>query len=216
MSCSEFLAGISAALSALDENTVDRLVKEALEAGCGVLDIIERGLTPGMREVGEKFEKGEYFLPELLLSADIFSKAMNFLQPLIEKGAAQTRRGRVVIGTVKGDIHDLGKNLVAVMLRVDGFEVIDLGVDVPAEKFVEAVRRYSPDIVGMSALLTTTMLEMRNVIDALKAAGLRGKVKVIVGGAPVTEEYAKEIGADAYARDAVEAVKKCRELVSQS
>lgn len=214
--CKEALAKISSALSALEESNVIELVREALEAGCSALEIIEEGLTPGIREVGARFEKGEYFLPELMISAEIFNKAVSLLQPLLEKSAAQTRRGRVVIGTVKGDIHDLGKNLVATMLRVDGFEVIDLGVDVPAEKFVEAVRQFKPDIVGMSALLTTTMLEMKNVIDALKSAGLRESVKVIVGGAPVTEAYAKEIGADAYAKDAVEAVEKCRALVSRT
>jgi len=125
------------------------------------------------------------------------------------------RRGLVVIGTVRGDIHDIGKNLVALMLRVNGFAVVDLGVDVSPERFVEAVEKYRPDIVGMSALLTTTMLEMRNVIDALKSAGLRDKVKVIVGGAPVTEEFAREIGADAYGRDAVDAVEKCIRLLER-
>jgi len=214
--CPEALAKVRAALSALEEGAVLELVREALEAGCSALEVIEGGLTPGMREVGEKFERGEYFLPELMISADIFTRAVSLLQPLLERGAAQARRGRVVIGTVKGDIHDLGKNLVATMLRVDGFEVIDLGVDVPPEKFVEAVERYEPDIVGMSALLTTTMIEMRNVIDALKSAGLRDRVRVIVGGAPVTEEFAREVGADAYAKDAVEAVEKCRKLVSRT
>lgn len=216
VSCSELLEKLRAALAELDENTVAGLVREGLERGCEPLQIIEEGLSPGMRLVGERFERGEYFLPELITAADIFNNVTSsLLLPLLERGASRARAGRVVIGTVKGDIHDIGKNLVAVMLRASGFEVIDLGVDVPAEKFVEAVRQYEPDILGLSALLTTTMLEMRNVIDALKSAGLRGKVKVIVGGAPVTEEFSKEIGADAYARNAVEAVQKCRELVGR-
>ena len=199
-----------------DGEAVKRLVAEALESGCGVNEVIEGALRPAMRVVGEKFERGEYFLPELVEAGDLFNEVMEEqLLPLIEREARGERVGRVVIGTVKGDLHDIGKNLVAVMLRVNGFEVIDLGVDVPPERFVEAVREYKPDIVGMSALLTTTMLEMRNVIDALKAAGLRDKVKVIVGGAAVDEEFAREIGADAYAENAVEAVRKCLELVGR-
>ncbi len=212
--CEEVLPRISSALAELDAGSTRRLVEEALGAGCDALEVVERGLRPGMEEVGNRFERGEYFLPELIVAADIFNSVMgSLLLPLIESRQVGSRVGRVVIGTVRGDIHDIGKNLVAVMLRVNGFEVIDLGVDVPPEKFVEAVRTYKPDILGMSAMLTTTMLEMKNVIDALKSAGVRDRVKVIVGGAPVTEEFAREIGADAYARDAVEAVEKCMKLL---
>jgi len=212
--CEELLREISAALVNLDEGLVEELVARALEAGCQPVDVVEQGMRPGMEEVGRRFEGGEYFLSELIIAADIFQGVLNRrVLPLLPRESKTL--GRVVIGTVRGDIHDIGKNLVAAMLRVSGFEVIDLGVDVPPERFVEAVREYRPDIVGMSALLTTTMLEMRNVIDALRAAGLRDKVKIIVGGAPVTEEYAREIGADAYARNAVEAVRKCSMLMGE-
>lgn len=200
----------------LNEEGVSRLVREALDAGCSPLEVIEGGLRPGMEEVGARFERGEYFLPELMLSAEIFNRVVGeHVLPLLGGSLGGGSLGRVVIGTVRGDIHDIGKNLVATMLRISGFEVIDLGVDVAPERFVEAVREHEPDILGMSALLTTTMLEMRNVIEALKAAGLRDRVKVIVGGAPVTEEFAREIGADAYARDAVEAVEVCKKLLQR-
>jgi len=213
--CGELVREIAAALAELNEGLVEGLVAEALEAGCPPLNVVERGMRPGMEEVGKRFERGEYFLPELIVAADIFQGVLSrYVLPLLPRESRFL--GRVVIGTVRGDIHDIGKNLVAAMLRASGFEVIDLGVDVPPERFVEAVREYKPDIVGMSALLTTTMLEMRNVIEALRAAGFRDKVKVIVGGAPVTEDYAREIGADAYARDAVEAVRKCAELVGRA
>lgn len=199
-----------------DTNSVKKLVKEALDSGCDVNDIIENALRKAMSIVGDKFEMGEFFLPELVMAGDLFNEVMEeILLPIIERDVKGSKVGRVVIGTVKGDLHDIGKNLVAVMLRVNGFEVIDLGVDVPPERFVEAVEKYKPDILGMSALLTTTMLEMKNVMDALKSAGLRDKVKVIIGGAAVDEEYAREIGADAYAENAVEAVKKCLELLEK-
>ncbi|ABL78610.1 cobalamin B12-binding domain-containing protein [Thermofilum pendens] len=215
MDCRGVYAEISRRLADLDAGTVERLVSEALEAGCDVVEVVEEGLRKGMVEVGVRFERGEYFLPELVEAGDIFNSVMEkYVLPRL-KGSRAGVRGRVVIGTVRGDIHDIGKNLVATMLRVNGFEVVDLGVDVPPERFVEAVEKYGAEVVGMSALLTTTMLEMRNVIDALKAAGLRDKVKVIVGGAPVTEEIAREIGADAYGRDAVDAVEKCAKLVEE-
>jgi len=214
--CKDLLSRVRGAIAELDGELTRRLVEEALRAGCSPLAVVEEGLRPGMWEVGERFERGEYFLPELIAAADVFNGVMGeLLLPLLEASRQPSGMGRVVIGTVRGDIHDIGKNLVAVMLRVNGFEVVDLGVDVPPEKFVEAVKAYRPDILGMSALLTTTMLEMRNVIDALRAAGLRDKVKVIIGGAPVTEEFAREIGADAYARDAVEAVEKCKRLLGR-
>ena len=199
-----------------ESDRVKRLVKEALDSGCDVNDLIENSLRKAMKIVGDKFERGEFFLPELVMAGDIFKDVMDeLLLPVIEREKKESRVGRVVIGTVKGDLHDIGKNLVAIMLKVNGFEVIDLGVDVPPERFVEAVEKYKPDILGMSALLTTTMLEMRNVIDALKSAGLRDRVKVIVGGAAVDEEFAREIGADAYASNAVEAVRKCLELLGK-
>ncbi len=194
---------------------VKRLVREALNAGASPNDVIERALRPAMEEAGRRFEKGEFFLAELVVAGDLFKEVMDeILIPEIQKRGEKSRAlGTVVIGTVRGDLHDIGKSIVATMLRAAGFNVVDLGVDVPPEKFVEAAKQYNADIVAMSALLTTTMLEMKNVIEALKQAGIRDRVKVIIGGAAVTEEFAKSIGADAYGEDAVKAVKICKELV---
>ncbi|RLE65754.1 MAG: cobalamin-binding protein [Thermoprotei archaeon] len=201
----------------LDDVKVKQLIEEALKKGVSPTEIVEKSLRPAMVEIGELFEKGEYFLAELVVAGDIFKEVMDeLLLPALRKSGAEIEKlGTVVIGTVKGDLHDIGKSIVASMLRAAGFEVIDLGVDVSPEKFVEAVKKYNANIVGLSALLTTTMLEMKNVIEELKKAGLRDKVKVIVGGAPVTPEFAKEIGADAYARDAVEAVEVCKKLLKR-
>jgi len=198
----------------LDSDMVPNLVKKALKQGFKPVEILN-ALTDGIRIVGDLYEKGEYFVSDLLMSAEIFKEAMALLEPLILKESAGETIARVVIGTVEGDIHDIGKNLVITMLKVNGFDVIDLGVDVPSQKFVDAVKQYKPDIVGMSALLTTTMWKMKEVIDALKREGLRDKVKIIVGGAVITEEFAKEIGADAYAKDAVTAVKVCKKLAEE-
>jgi 5-methyltetrahydrofolate--homocysteine methyltransferase len=157
---------------------------------------------------------GEVYLPEVLHSAGAMNAAMDILKPLLLKDNVKPV-GRVVMGTVKGDMHDIGKNLVGIMLKGAGVEVIDIGVQAPPEKFVEAVRTHSPNIVGMSAMLTTTMLAMKTTIEAMKAAGIRDSVKVIVGGAPVTQRFADEIGADAYARDAVRASERIKEMLSQ-
>jgi len=196
---------------------VKEAVDEALRMGIKPLDIIDNALTPAIREIGDLFEKGEYFLPELIISADLFKEIMDEkLKPLLTaEGSAREVLGRVVIGTVKGDLHDIGKNIVATMLEIAGFEVYDLGVDVAPEEFVRKAKEVNADIVAMSALLTTTMMEMKNVIELLKREGLRDKVKVIVGGAPVTEEFARQIGADAYAEDAVKAVEVCKKLVGE-
>jgi len=214
-SCSSVFERVGRAVAELDYAGAEAGVAEALGLGCDVNRLVEEGLRRGMVEVGARFERGDYFLPELVEAGELFNSLMekHVLPRLSTRGGS--RRGLVVIGTVRGDIHDIGKNLVALMLRVNGFEVVDLGVDVSPDRFVEAVKKYRPDVVGMSALLSTTMLEMRNVIDALKSAGLRDKVKVIVGGAPVTEEFAREIGADAYGRDAVDAVEKCIRLLEK-
>jgi corrinoid protein of di/trimethylamine methyltransferase len=213
--CSRVFEKVSRAVAELDHAGAEAGVAEALGLGCDAYRLVEEGLRRGMVEVGARFERGEYFLPELLEAGELFNSLMErYVLPRLSSRVGG-RRGLVVIGTVHGDIHDIGKNLVTLMLRVNGFEVVDLGVDVPPERFVEAVEKYRPDIVGMSALLTTTMLEMRNVIDALKSAGLRDKVKIIVGGAPVTGEFAREIGADAYGRDAVDAVEKCIRLLEE-
>ena len=203
------------ALINLDIDKTLELVKKAIDQGFKPIEIIN-SMAEGMRVIGERFEKGEYFISDLIVSSEIFKEAMNILEPLIMKEKEIVKPiGRVIIGTVEGDIHDIGKNLVATMLKVNGFELIDLGVDVPPQKFVEAVKQYNPDIVGMSALLTSTMMNMRKVIEALEKEDLRNKVKIIVGGAPITEEFAKRIGADAYGENAVVSVDICKKLMEE-
>jgi len=195
-----------------DAEAVAKLTAAAVQRGLSPQEILDGALVPAMDLVGKKYSEGEFFLPELLVAAKAMQAAMDVLRPLFA-GAGPPTLGRVVIGTVKGDLHDIGKNLVRMMLEQAGFAVLDLGRDVPAERFVEAVEQYGAQIVGMSALLTTTMGAMRTTIEALRAAGLRERVRVMVGGAPVTERFATEIGADAYAPDALQAVKKARELL---
>jgi 5-methyltetrahydrofolate--homocysteine methyltransferase len=192
-------------LLAGDTETVVKRTKEALEAGIPPDSILKDGLIPAMGVVGEKFRNCEIYIPEVLLAARSMHGAMAVLKPLLacSKG---TVAGLVVIGTVKGDLHDIGKNLVGMMMEGGGFEVVDLGIDVSVERFVDAVRTHKPAFVAMSALLTTTMKEMKQTILALEKAGLRGQVRVIVGGAPVTERFAKEIGADGFAPDATSVV----------
>jgi methylmalonyl-CoA mutase cobalamin-binding domain/chain len=166
--------------------------------------ILQEALIPAMDEVGDLFQKGEYFVPEMLVSARAMKQAMAVLRPIFKERGIQPL-GKVVLGTVKGDLHDIGKNLVAMALEGAGFEVVDLGVDVSPEKFVDAVKSHSPIAIGMSALLTTTMMSMKETVAALKSAGMREKVKVMIGGAPIRKEFAQEIGADFYGRDSVEA-----------
>ncbi|RME96480.1 MAG: cobalamin-binding protein [Verrucomicrobia bacterium] len=196
-----------------DDKTARAITEKALAEGADPLALVNEYMVPAMDEVGRRFECNEYFVPELLLSARAMKAALELLRPLLVKSGQQSA-GRVVIGTVKGDLHDIGKNLVAAMLEGGGFEVIDLGVNVPPEKFVEAVREKDAQIVAMSALLTTTMPSMKTTIDALKEAGLRDKVKVIVGGAPLTEKFAQEIGADGYSETAPGAVALAREKLA--
>lgn len=189
------------------------LTRKLIEAGVPAKKILDEGLIAGMSVVGERFKNGEYFVPEVLVAARAMKAAMELLRPLLASSDVEPI-GTVVIGTVRGDLHDIGKNLVAMMLEGAGFQVIDLGVDVTADKFVEAARQHKAEIVGMSALLTTTMTYMPEVIKALESEGIRDKVKVIVGGAPVTKEWADQIGADGYAPDAASAVDKCKELLN--
>lgn len=196
------------------ELTVD-LTQQALAAGFEPMLIIKQGLVPGMNIVGEKFASGEYFLPNLIISASGVQNAMELLEPELKARSQEVKSaGKVVIGTVQGDIHEIGKSLVGTMLSANGFQVFDLGVDVPVEKFVEKVKETDADLVGLSALLTTTMAVQAEVIDGLTKAGLRNRVKVIVGGAPVTQGWAEEIGADGYSEDAIGAVELARRLVS--
>jgi len=182
------------------------LTQAALDNNIPVDEIITNGITAGMEIVGEKFNAKEYYIPDMLASAEAVSAAMDILKPHLEASNIETK-GKFAIVTVRGDIHDIGKNIVAILLKGSGYEVADLGIDIPTEKIVEYVRENNPDYLGLSALLTTTMLVMDEIIEALKAAGLRDKVKVLVGGAAVSQEYAREIGADAYCVDGFDAVK---------
>ena len=193
----------------LDTEGTQRACVEALESGIAPYKVVSEGLGRGMKIVGEKYEAGEYFLSELVMAAEVMKDGMKILEPHLKAGDVKLI-GRVAIGTVKGDLHDIGKNLVATLLEAAGFEVTDLGVDVPAEKFISAIREHEPEILAMSTLLTTTMSGMGVVIRETERTGLRRKVKIIIGGAPITPEYAKKIGADAAAKDAVEAVKICK------
>jgi 5-methyltetrahydrofolate--homocysteine methyltransferase len=188
-------------------------VQVALNQNLEPAKILNQGMIAAMAEVGERFEKGDYFVPEMLIAARAMQQGLSILKPHLQK-ADLVSEGKVVIGTVKGDLHDIGKNLVSMMLEGAGFEIVDLGTDVSAEKFLEATSDSEADVVAMSALLTTTMPNMKTVIETLKESGLRDNVKVIIGGAPVTESYAEEIGADAYAADASRAVKVTKTLLS--
>jgi len=208
----EILQKISEELQVGNYQEVPKLVQSALNAKIPPAKILSDGLVAGMDIVGDKFRRDELFMPEVLISAKAMQAGMEVLRPkLIEAGAKLA--GKVIVGTVKGDLHDIGKNLVGMLMEGAGFQVIDLGIDVPSEKFVEAVKSQKPNVVGLSALLTTTMPKMKEVIESLVEAGVRKSVKVMVGGAPVTEKFAKDIGADGYAPDAASAVEKARELI---
>jgi len=193
---------------------VKTLVQEALDAGESAERVLRQGLIPAMDRVGVRFKNGELYIPEVLLAARAMHAGMAILKPILSK-STETIAGKVLIGTVKGDLHDIGKNLVVMMIEGGGFDVIDLGIDVPASRFVEAVKEHRPQVVGMSALLTTTMMEMKKTIQALEEAGQKDRVKIIVGGAPVTEDFAKDIGADGYAPDAAVAVDVVRSWISK-
>ena len=197
-----------------DAKTAKALTDAAVKAGVAPSDLLGKALIPAMDEVGRRFECNEYFVPELLISARAMKGSMEIIRPLLAKSGAQPT-GKVAIGTVKGDLHDIGKNLVAAMLEGGGFEIIDLGVDVAPEKFVAAVAEKGANIICLSALLTTTMPSMKDTLAALNAAGIRNKVKVMIGGAPITDAYAKEIGADGYSDNASSAVQLARRLVGK-
>jgi corrinoid protein of di/trimethylamine methyltransferase len=184
----------------------EALAKEALEQGLDPLACITNGLTQGIQEVGKLFASGEYFLPELIIGADAMKMALDILEPRLRGDQKREVVGRVVLGTVEGDLHEIGKTLVGTMLTANGFQVYDIGVDKKPDDFITAVKENDADIIGASALLTTTMLQQKKLIKALEEAGLRNQVKVMIGGAPVTDNFAKEIGADGYAEDAISAV----------
>ncbi len=187
-------------------------VKAALGAGLTADAILKDGLIAAMGEVGRLFEENEYFVPEMLVSARAMQSGLSLLKPLLAESGAEPA-GKIIMGTVKGDLHDIGKNLVSMMLEGAGFEVVDLGTDVAPDKFMKAVHEHQPQLIGMSALLTTTMPSMSGTIKALQEAGLRDKVKVMIGGAPVTDGYAKQIGADGYSPDASSAVRLAKSLL---
>lgn len=191
------------------------LTQKALEEGLGAEEILKQALIPAMDVVGEQYERGDRYVPEMLLSAHAMKGAMEQLRPLLAESGVEPK-GRVVIGTVEGDLHDIGQNLVSMMLEGAGFEVYNLGTEIPAERFVEGAQEHKANLVGMSALLTTTMVHMPEVIEALEENGLREKVKVMIGGAPVTQEYADEIKADGYAPDAASAVKLAERLMGKA
>ena len=209
----KYLASLQESIVNLDFNTVAEAAKEAMDAGIDPHIAITNGIVPGMSIVGEKFESGEYFLAELVVAGEVMKKGMEVINPYL-KGDSAKRLGKVIIATVAGDNHDLGKSIVTTLLRVHNFEVIDLGIDVPTDEIIGAVKEHKPDIVALSALLTQSMPEMGNVIKILKAADLKEKVKVIVGGSPVTSEFAESIGADHCAVNALEGVKKCTEWMA--
>ena len=207
------LNDISKALQRGKAEKVSELVKQALNEGVTPKNILEEGLIHGMSIIGKQFKKNEVYVPEVLIAARAMHAGMDVLKPkLIESGVKNI--GKVVMGTVQGDLHDIGKNLVEMMLEGAGFEVIDLGTDISTDKFVEAVKEHRPNIIGMSALLTTTMVNMVGVIKALDVAGLRDKVKIMVGGAPITQNYADQIGADGYSPDASSAVDKAKAFLN--
>jgi len=200
------------ALSQGKMDEVRKLTQEALNRGESPDVILKQGMIQAMEQIGVKFKSGDIYIPEVLIAARAMHAGMDILKPILVKSMISLA-GKVVIGTVKGDLHDIGKNIVNMMLEGGGFEVIDLGVNVPVENFLEAIKKHQPQVVGMSALLTTTVNEMKNTINAIEKAGLKNRVKTIVGGAPVTESFAKEIGADGYAPDAASAVDVVRWLI---
>lgn len=209
----DLLMRIAEQLQIGEDTIVHDLVQEALDAGLAPADVLNKGLLAGMDVVGEQFRVREIFLPDVLLAARAMYAGLDVLRPHLAREGVPTA-GTVVLGSIKGDLHDIGKNLVGIMLKGAGFEVVDLGNDVPAERFVEAAEQSGAQVIGMSALLTTTMTGMKAVVDLVGQRGLAPRVKTIVGGAPVTESFAREIGADAYAYDAASAVERIRALVA--
>ncbi|MFW6135341.1 MAG: cobalamin B12-binding domain-containing protein [Chloroflexota bacterium] len=197
-----------------DPETAENLAQQCLEQGLHPLDCINEGLTKGIRHVGELFATGEYFLPDLIIGAEAMKKALAVLEPaLTEGGQSREVLGHAVLGTVEGDLHDIGKTLVGTMLTANGFEVTDIGTDVPADEFVQTVQETGATLVGASALLTTTMSEQQKIIEIFKEAGLRDQVKIMIGGAPVTKSWAEKVGADGFAKDAISAVALAKRLV---
>ncbi len=209
----ELFAAVASAVDALDGSKVGELVKGGVDSKVPAIDLINLGLTPGLRALGERFSREECFIPELIMGAKIVSEQIDLLKPLLEEDTETSSKGKFVIGTVFGDIHDLGKNLVKLILSMSGWEIVDLGTNVPNEKFVVTVTELKATWLGMSSLLTTSMSRQKDVIDILKEKGIRDQVHVMIGGAPCSQFWADEIGADAFAADPVEAMKKADEIL---
>jgi corrinoid protein of di/trimethylamine methyltransferase len=216
MNKSEIYARMSEAIVTGDRDAARRLAEEAIRSGLDPTEIIEQGYVPGLQKVGDLWERGEYFLPELILSAETMKAAMAVLEPVLGGRETPAMGGKVVIGTIEGDIHDIGKNLVASMLQAGGFEVFDLGVDVKLDRFIQKAEETGAGLICLSALLTTTMMNQRRLIGLLRDRGLRDKYKVMVGGAPASRKWAEEIGADGYAENAVAAVKMAKSLCGRT
>ena len=208
----ETYQAISKAVTDGEDAQAGQLVKEALAAGLPALDVLQKGVIPGITEAGNLWKANQFFMPDVILAADAFKAGMAPLEPYL-KHAGASRHGKFIIGVVEGDMHDLGKSLVIAMLTSAGFEVIDLGINVPQSEFIAAVKEHHPTIVGMGAYMTTTMLEMKGVIAELEKEGLRKGLKVMVGGVPTSQEFADEVGADAWGKDALDAMQKATELV---
>jgi 5-methyltetrahydrofolate--homocysteine methyltransferase len=211
---SDVLKELRKAVEGGEVDRVKALIQKAVKQGVGATDILEKSLRPTMEEVGKKFESLEIFLPEMLQAADSMMAGVEVLRPHLAAAGGEKKKGRIILGTVQGDVHKIGKDIVRIMLEGAGFEVFDLGHDVQDKTFVDKVRELQPQILGMSALMTTTMQNIPRVMQALEASGLRQNVKIIVGGAPVLPEWAEEIGADGYGENAVEAVNMSKRLVS--
>lgn len=210
----EINAKAKAAVMDFDDEAVEEVCEEGIAAGVDVVSLIQDGLTAGMNEIGDQFEQGTLFLPHVIAASEAMSAGVAVLTPVLEKqGSATESKGKIAIGTIEGDIHTIGKDIVATMLKIAGFQVVDLGRDVPIAGYVEAVKEHKPLVVGSSALMTTTMVLQMQVEEQLKEAGVRDTVKTMVGGAPVTQDWADKIGADIYAENATDAVVKCKALV---
>ena len=203
---------ISKAITEGEEEEAVRKVEEALKSGLPPIEIMQRGVVAGISKAGELWKANEYFLPDVIMAADAFKAAMAILKPRLKEGEGVRKGKKIVMGVVQGDVHDLGKSLVIAMLTSAGFEVIDLGIDVPLQKFIDAAREHQPHILGLGAYMTTTMLEMKGIIAELEKQGLRRKLKVMVGGVPTSQEFADQIGADAWGKDALDAIQKALKL----
>jgi corrinoid protein of di/trimethylamine methyltransferase len=215
MANKEYYTEIINSITNLDEDKALELANKAINEDMELLKVIEKGYSEGIRKIGDLFDEGEFFLPELMLGGKIVQKALDILLPHLKEGEKVSSSGTVVIGTIEGDIHSIGKTIVATMLSANGFDVYDLGADVPVEKFIDAALEKKADVVGISALLTITMVGQKKVMERMKERGIRDKFKVIIGGAPVSSEWAEESGADGYADNAIEAVKLIKKIINK-